>query len=102
MPLSIAVVQLVEVVRVTPPTEPSRQPLEVIHSVGGSPPVPDPVDSSVPGLVALNHISTDSPDPLVPAKYPPGTLIWELLPPKPAAVPSANPVGPVSPSVTSA
>ena len=84
----------------TPSIVPSTQPLELTHSVGGFPPVPDPVDSSVPALVALNHSSADSPAPPVPAKYPPGMLTCDPLPLKLAAVPSANPVGPAAPSVT--
>jgi|SRR5215472_1789156 len=83
----------------TPLTVPSTQPLELTHSSGGFPPLPDAADSSVPALVALNHSSTDSPAPPVPAKYPPGMLICEPLPDKLAAVPSANPVGPATPSV---
>src|ERR1700733_9033322 len=83
-----------------PLISPSTQPLEFTHKVGGFPPEPDPVDSSVPALVAVNHNSTDSPTPPAAVKYPPGMVISESLPPKLAAVPSANPVGPVTPRVT--
>jgi hypothetical protein len=79
---------------------PSTQPLELTQSVGGFPPLPVPVENRVPALVALYHSSTDSPAPPVPAKYPPGMLICEPLPVKPAAVPSGKPVGPATPSVT--
>src|ERR1700689_1237324 len=83
-----------------PLISPSTQPLEFTHKVGGFPPEPDPVDSSVPALVAVNHNSTDSPPPPAAVKYPPGMVISESLPPKLAAVPSANPAGPVTPRVT--
>src|SRR5689334_16131298 len=82
------------------PTVPSRhlgEP-EVMASPIGSPLVPPLDDSRVPDPVVLNHSSADSAP--VPAKYPPGMVTCELVPPKLAAFPSEKPSGPAAPRVT--
>ena len=82
------------------PTVPSRHLVapEVMASPIGSPLVPPLDDSSVPGPLVLNHSSADSAP--VPAKYPPGTVTCEPVPPKLAAFPPEMLSGPAAPSVT--
>src|SRR5690242_21106162 len=71
---------------------------ELMASPIGSPLVPPLEDSRVPDPVVLNHSSADSAP--VPAKYPPGMVTWELVPPKLAAFPPVMPSGPAVPRVT--